>query len=320
MIKEDDIKFHIPENVPYDWAETGFFYFYIPEANIMGLVYIVHRAGVGATVADIEIIDRWSVRVDDALYVDLSNHNPLPEAAEEFTLPNGLSFKALSLREYQFNYDTPDVSLDLHLKSLMEPYDIHDPDMDPMAVADPIEAAEVSGFGTGYASHFDMSVAAKGSLRLGEKNYSINCIATMDHSWGPRPETNLGAILWVNAHFSENYCIHGVFTYDPGAPSGHQHQFRHGYALVDGKVRGLTAGRASATRDGIYAKAAEITVTDIDGRDHQLKGEALTNHPWLPYSNCLSPVTLMRWENNEASEGYGTFMEGFPTNRLRRQK
>ena len=84
MIHDSDIKLHLPESIPTDWAETGYFNFYIPDANIFGFVYIVHRAGVGATVSDIEIYDRTGTSADDALYVDLINHNPLVERGEDF--------------------------------------------------------------------------------------------------------------------------------------------------------------------------------------------------------------------------------------------
>src|SRR5690554_4774202 len=104
MFKESDIQFHTPSPVTYDWAETGYFNFYIPEANLLGLIYIVHRPGIGATVADIQIVDRWSTRIEDTAYVDQSQHNPLPDNAVNFSLPNGLTYRALSLSQYQLEY------------------------------------------------------------------------------------------------------------------------------------------------------------------------------------------------------------------------
>ena len=59
-------------------------------------------------------------------------------------------------------YEAAGVSLSLDFTSLMTPYDIHDPAMDPMATADPTLAIANSGFGSAYASHFDMSVRARG--------------------------------------------------------------------------------------------------------------------------------------------------------------
>lgn len=316
MIKEEDILFHTPNPVPYDWAETGFFGFYIPSADLMGWVYFVHRAGVGATVADIEIVDRWSEYIHDAAYMLMTHHNPLPERAERFTLDTGFSFEARSLREYRIGYKASDIELDIEAIGIMEPYDIHDPSMDPMAVADEAAAIANSGFGSAYASHFDMTVRVKGSLRLGDRRLPIDCVATMDHSWGPRPEVALTPILWVNAHFGESYALHGIFAYDRYAPIGQQHSFKHGYALIDGKVRGANAGMVRTTRKGLYPLTTEVTLTDVDGREHRLSGEAVTHHPWMAYGNNLAPVCMMRWQAGDA-EGHGTYMEGMPLNNLR---
>jgi len=100
-------------------------------------------------------------RFDDVAYIDLSNPSPLPKVAEKFSLPNGLLFEALSLSEYRLNYDSHNVSLDLHCKSFMAPYDIRDAEMDPMAVDDPDEAAATSGFVAVYLAHFEWAKLEK---------------------------------------------------------------------------------------------------------------------------------------------------------------
>ncbi len=121
MIRESDLDFHTPTDPPHDWAETGYFNIYVPERNLFCWLYYVHRAGVGITVTDIEILDRWSDTVDDALYVDYTNHNPLPTNARRFSLPSGLSFEAKSLKEYVLDYRGRGVELHLDLISIMSP-------------------------------------------------------------------------------------------------------------------------------------------------------------------------------------------------------
>lgn len=38
MFNDKDIKFHTPHDVAFDWAETGYFNFYIPEENsVLGI-------------------------------------------------------------------------------------------------------------------------------------------------------------------------------------------------------------------------------------------------------------------------------------------
>lgn len=317
MITDSDIRLHLPEPKRADWAETGYFNFYVPEANIFGFVYIVHRAGVGATVSDVEIVDTAGFTADDALYIDLINHNPLVEKAEDFTLETGLSYKAKSIRDYVIDYNAGGVALHLDCVSLMEPYDIHDATMDPMAVTDAVDVAASSGFGTAYSAHFDMTVRMTGSLQIAGKTYPIDCVSTMDHSWGPRPENGFHPILWANAHFGENYAVHGIFSVDRTAPFGQQHEFKHGYAMIDGKVRGAKAGSVRTHRPGLFPSTMEITIVDCDDREHTVSGSVLTHHPWVPYGNNLSPITMTRWHHRDGRIGIGTYLEGFPLNRVR---
>lgn len=317
MITDDDLKLHLPVPSRADWAETGFFNFYIPEANIFGFVYIVHRAGVGATVSDVEIVDRMGFTADDAVYIDLVNHNPLVDKAEDFRLETGLSYRATSIRDYVIDYRAGGIDLHLECTSLMEPYDIHDPAMDPMAVADETAAIENSGFGTAYTAHFDMTVRMVGELGIAGKRHAIDCISTMDHSWGPRPENGFHPILWANAHFGDDYAVHGIFSVDRDAPVGEQHVFKHGYALVDGEVLGAKAGSVRTIRPGLFPGAMEMTIVDRNDREHSVSGSVLTHHPWVPYGNNLSPITMARWHASDGRRGIGTYLEGFPLNRIR---
>ena len=322
MIYESDLDFHIPENIPHNWAETGYFNIYIPEKNIFFWVYIVHRAGVGATVTNVEIIDHWSDCIDDSLYVDYTNHNPLPANARKFSLPSGVSFEARSLKEYTLNYAGRGVAFSLEMTSIMEPYDIHDPSMDPMAIEDPEVAVTKTGFGTAYASHFDMSLRIKGSLTLGDETYPVDCVSTMDHSWGPRPEDNFQPITWNNAHFGENYVVHAIFHYDRFAPPGKEHIFRHGYALVDGKVRGAKAGSAKAIRKGDSDNviAVEMKIIDVDDREHIIHGVAVNHTPWRFFGNAHSTMAMMEWRRPGSDDvAYGTYFDAWPTNQLRKK-
>lgn len=317
MIGDEDIRHHAPPAGNWDWAETGYFNFYIPEANIFGFVYIVHRAGVGVTITDVEIVDRAGFVPEDSLYIDLVNHQPLVERAEDFTTANGLSFRATSIRDYVIGYRSGEVELHLECISIMEPYDIHDPAMDPMADPDMASAIANSGFGAAYTAHFDMSVAMTGQLRMEDHRFVIDCVSTMDHSWGPRPETGIHPILWLNAHFDRENALHAIFAVDRSAPSGRQHVFKHGYALVDGRVRGATAGAVTAHRPELFPAAMDVSITDCDGAEHRISGAVLARHRWTPYGNNVTANTMARWHRADGRSGIGTYMEAFPLNRLR---
>jgi hypothetical protein len=317
VITDADLQFHLPDPPDFGWAETGYFNFYIPEANILGFVYIVHRAGVGATVSDVEIVNRASTDCLDTLYVDLCNHNPLPARADRFVLETGLEFEATSIRDYRLAYDRNGVAFEIVCTGLMEPYDIHDPAMDPLAIADPALAIANSGFGAAYTAHFDMAVRVTGALRLGDRTWPIDCISTMDHSWGPRREDRFAPMVWANAHFDDGTCFHGIFAFDPAAPPGGQHVFKHGYALVDGRVRGGKAGSLSTTKAGLLTQTLAWTMIDIDDREHRITGEMLTHHPWIPYGNTYAPLAMIRWRQGDEQTGLGTYLEAVPLNTLR---
>jgi hypothetical protein len=47
MIKNGGTAYHTPADVPHDWAETSFFYFYVPQARVMAWVYLVARRQYG---------------------------------------------------------------------------------------------------------------------------------------------------------------------------------------------------------------------------------------------------------------------------------
>lgn len=318
MITQSDLQFHIPEAINHSWAETGYFNIYVPEANLFCWFYYVHRAGLGLTTSYLEIIDTWSDSINDPVYSDISHFNPLPKDATRFTLPSGMSFEALSLSEYKLGYNAGGVEVDLHAKAIMPLFDIHDPEMDPMAAADAQQAAANSGFGTAYASHFDMSVRITGNLKIKGRSFAVDCVSTMDHSWGERREDNYQPMMWANAHFGEDYVLHCIFHFDKTAPIGQQHEFKHGYALIDGKVRGVTGGSVRTVRNGIWPTYAEINLTDIDGREHVVRGPMVNHHPWTMYGNAASGLAMAQWWTPGREEpGYGTYFDTWPTNRVR---
>jgi hypothetical protein len=146
MIRPEDVGFHVPRDLQYDWAETSFFSIYLPEANVTAWTYLVARKGVGAIACDVEAIDKIGRVSLDALYVDFQQHLPIPERFEAFTLPNGFSLKTMNEpRDYQVDYvGVGDTAFHWTVKGLMEPFDIHDVTMDPLASRDP----NASGFGS----------------------------------------------------------------------------------------------------------------------------------------------------------------------------
>lgn len=314
MITEKDLAFHTPANVDREWAETYWFGLYVPEENLYGWVYMVFRAGIGTMTCDVEFIDRKSSRAYDSRYVDIQHNIPIPENLQSFSLPNGLVFEARSRNEYRIDYigiDNTEIHLDF--AGIHEPYDIHDPAIDPLAKAVVEDAVEHSGFGTAYSNHFDLTMRAIGTIKVRGKDYAVNCLATNDHSWGPRAERGMRMMGYMNAHFpDDDYVVQTIWEFDAGKPDGQQHTFKHGYAVVDGRLLGGVAGTLRVNHDDIFPTSVELSFTDIEGTVHRLTGEPLAFNPWLPYGCCLTGHSMLGWRTADRTGGVGTLMEALP--------
>jgi len=317
MIKDKDTAYHTPRNCLFDWAETSYFYCHVPEAKLMAWIYFVARPGVGAMVADIQVMGDMSTNPLDSWYTDIQQHLPLPEKFENFSLPNGLVFKAESIRNYRLDYQGVDnTEIHLDVVGLMEPYDIHDPSMDPMAKENKEESEKSSGYGSAYANHFDMTCRVTGQLKVRGKTYEVNCVSTMDHSWGPRPQRGMSPMAWVNAHFDEDYALQSIWSYEPREVPEKQFQFAHGYALVNGEVKGFKEGHMVVERNKFdrFGVAFNTTFVDIDGREHIAFGSPLSQHLWFPYSCTYVPTVFIRWQSGDRI-GYGNSQENNPMDR-----
>jgi hypothetical protein len=310
MFKDDDTRYHTPAEVPADWAETNFFCCWVPEKRLIAWTYFMARPGVGAAKANVEINGDLSFDPWGAWYSDNQNHLPLPPRLEAYDMPNGLSVRAQSIRDYRVDYvGTGGTELHLDVRGLMEPFDIHDPRMDPLAPVDPPGKNESWTFAKSYASHFDMTCRVTGSLSVRGQTYPVDCVSTMDHSWGQRPERQQGAMAWVNAHFGPDYALHSIWRLDPHAEPEKQFSLTHGYALVGGRVRGAKAGSLVAHRvAGRFPLGYELRLVDADDREHTAYGSPLSMHLWAVYGCSSVPTGLLRWHSG-ARVGYGTAQE-----------
>lgn len=314
MIKPEDVGFHTPAGVAHDWAETNFFYVYLPEPNITTWLYTVARPGVGAFVCDIEAFDKIGDSALDAIYFDASQHLPMPAELQNYQLSNGVSLQTSNAPlDYHIRYSGhDDTEFDWRVHGLMEPYDIQDPEMDPLATGDPGQ----SGFGTAYANHFDMSVHITGTTRIRGREFPVDCVTIMDHSWGPRDERTLSSVAWINAAFGPDYSLNTIWSRDMDATGWDEFTFAHGYALVDGKVRGLKSGRLRAVRRRAHMPVSyEIAVLDVDDREHLLQGTPVGQHPWAPYSNSHIPFSTLRWHAGDRT-GFGVAQENVPLDKV----
>jgi hypothetical protein len=194
----------------------------------------------------------------------------------------------------------------------MPPFDIHDPDMDPMKAKALKAAAEAGGkfaWGTAYNGHFDQTGHFTGAVRVRGKSYAIDCISTMDHSWGPRPERGAPNMSWLHAHFSPDLAMHAIFSFDPRT-NGRSLSLAHGYVVERGKIFGLKDAHGEAKRRERYAETVDLVLVDSADREWKLSAVGLTTFPWQCWPNMVSFNVLGKWRCGDLV-GYGEIQDFF---------
>lgn len=317
MIKAEDADFHAPDAKEQTWAETNFFGFYNSQARLNVGVYALFRTNLGIVSSTICMNSGHAVTPWHADFSDLRASMPIPEPRNlrDFTLANNLRIRCLDPNMvWEIGYDDgAGTQVDVRYRSLMPPFDIHDPVMDPMSAAQ-TEGGKFA-WGTAYNGHFDQTGHFEGTVAVRGRRYPIACVSTMDHSWGPRPERGAPNMSWLHAHFSRDFAMHAIFGFDP-VTNGSELSLAHGYVLERGEVFGLKAGRGRTTRKlDRYADTIDLVVTDRAGRDWNLKGRGLTTFPWQCWPNMVSFNALAEWEC-AGRVGYGEVMDFFEVPQL----
>lgn len=314
MIRAEDAQFHPPTTDDPLWAETNYFGLYAGQDTDRPLnigVYGLFREPLGVVGATVSVNSRRVTMPWAADYWDAWEHLVVPQPSDllDYRLANGLSVRCTEPnRVWDVDYADPAAGLELHFRctALMDPYDINDPDMDPMAAARDMDKT----WGHAYAGHFDLTGHFEGELVLRGARTPIDCVSTMDHSWGVRAERQTSRLSWQHAHVSPDLAIHVIcdFGTDAGPDAPSAQTMTHGYVLDHGKVYGLKAGGGTTSRRGFYPEAIELTVTDAADRTWTLSGEALTTFPWQAWPGTVGHNCLLRWSVN-GQVGYGECMD-----------
>lgn len=321
MIKDEDVRFHETDPKQPNWAETNYFGFYNAEARLNVGVYALFRPNLGIVGSTICMNTGYANAPWEADFVDLQSSLPIPADLADYTLANGLSVTCTKPNmDWTIRYDDREgTTINVDFKAIMIPFDIQDPEMDPMKAKALAEADESGHFawGTAYNGHFDLSGHVSGSVSIRGKRYPIDCISTMDHSWGPRPERGAPNMSWLHAHFSDDLAIHVIFSFDPER-NGADLVLTHGYVVEMGKVHGLKAGSGrTVRRRERYAESVELVLVDKDDREWRLKGRGLNTFPWQCWPNMVTFNVLAEWECN-GMRGYGEIMDFFEAPQLTR--
>ncbi len=326
MIQDVDAEFHPAEDDP-TWAETNYFGFFNAEHHLNVGVYALFRPNLGIVGSTVCINSGRCVTPWESDFSDLRSSLPIPEPRSllDYRLLNSLHVRCTDPNQtWLIHYDDGEgTAIDVTWDALMPAFDIHDPGMDPMC-AKATEATDAGKFawGTAYNGHFDQTGRVRGTVSVRGTSHAIDCVSTMDHSWGPRPERGKPNMSWLHAHFSEDLSMHAIFGFDP-MRNGTELWLAHGYVLDRGTVHGLKAGTGTVERhQERYPESVELRVTDSSDRDFTLKGQALTTFPWQCWPNMVAFNSLAEWTidgpdgADRAGTGHGEIMDFFEVPQL----
>ncbi|PNG24575.1 DUF7064 domain-containing protein [Methylocella silvestris] len=317
MIGAADAEFHPADPDKLNWAETNFFGFYNAEERLNIGVYALFRTNLRTVNSTICMNSGFAITPWEADYVDYQSVIPMaPDCSLlDYRLANGLHIRCVEpnmVWEIKFD-DGEGTLIDVVYRSIMPAFDIHDPDMDPMVGRHDGDFA----WGTAYNGHFDQTGHYQGSVTLRGRTIPIDCISTMDHSWGPRPERGAPNMSWLHAHFSKDLAVHAIFSFDP-EQNGLRLSLTHGYVVERGEIFGLKAGSGQAVRRrDRYAESVELLLVDRADREWRLSAKGLTSFPWQCWANMVSFNVLGRWETN-GLVGYGEIQDFFELPQLTR--
>lgn len=301
MITADDYKFH-PRNPEDDtWTETLFIIFSVPECAISGNIYVLTRPNMGVCHSSIEIHQGMCFHPWQLHHNDSQMHLRCPEDFSDFTLANGLTFKAHNEREFEYRYDSRDgvCSLEFTYSAICDPTDTRDPDQVPQ-----VGHADVDGYDGWNNGHLEGKGRVKGWLRLRDKTYAVDCIEGVNKSWGPRNDWGNKGASWVHVELGEGLGAFFVVGLDFENGKVKYGPFRYGYVLVDGERRPLVSAELTAKRSDMLVTSAQARFEDNQGNVYEAKGKTVAAGPWYNFNpSSAGYQTLMRWESGDRA-GY----------------
>lgn len=302
MITADDYKFHPCDPADDTWTETIFQIFSVPEFGISGNLYVVARPNLGVCHSSIEIhqglcLHPWQLHHNDA-----QMHLRCPQDYSDFTIANGLTFKAHSEMEHDWRYESRDgvCSLDLHYSAICVPTDARDPAQVPQA-----GGSHVQGYSGWNNGHLEGKGRVTGTLRLGEKTYQIDCIEGVNKSWGPRNDWGNTGATWVHVDLGEDVRAFLILDIAFKGRDMVYGDLRYGYVLVGGERRALMSAEMDAKRTDMLVTSANVRFVDDLGDEYFARGKTIAAGPWYNFnpSSCGYQV-LLRWES-EGRTGHG---------------
>jgi len=264
-----------PADQPY-WTETVWFGAWIPEASISTYFYNWFRPvlgiyGGGCLVWDGNGYLPWEIpvyhyEVNAPLLADVD--------MRDMRLPTGNWLRSVEEGQvYDMGYSAKGVDLQMRFTGLL-----------------PAEETSTEGASEFFAGHVDQPGHYSGRLRLGEREYAIDCHGIRDRSWGPRilgDDIRLGYCHGQSADLA-------FLAYS--TPGGEVERVIKGYVMIDGTKSAIREGTRRVCYQNAQLRWVELSVVDELGRSLSVRGKPLNRFVYLPYAHLVTWLFLMEWE------------------------
>jgi hypothetical protein len=322
MIEAWQVDYQNPPEADHNWVETYLIPIVIPEEHIYALVYVCARPGIGVMSNQVFICGALSDNKSDLLHYNDNQHLPAPEKFTDWTSPIGLSIRYLDApKHFRVDYDGfDDTQIHVEWQGLMDPFDIHDPNHSPQAGSVEDMHADIDTGAKSAYGHFDMTGRMTGTLKVRGREFAVDAVERMDHSWGPRDPMVIKNMYIVSATFGEDLAFHMICPWNPDKPGTEAFQLTHGYVLENGEVYGLTSDvTMTSTHHGLMCTGLQMTVKDVRGKEFVLEATADVGAPWSPYPSAITYNSMMRWSLG-GRPGYGVVLPNYNLTYLNRAR
>lgn len=284
-------------------AETQYFGFKIPSAEINGLGYLWVHPNLSVVTGGAMV---WQGIKPHTLAADIfdmrafMNASLLQQDLREYKLPNGYEVRCITpMQRHRITYSDSfrKNAFEIELDAVMPP-----------AMYNP-------------RGHFEQTMRTKGMLTLKGKTFDVDFFAVRDRSWGkPRPEDIALSppVAWMNGVFDATFafCVSALDhpDMDPewkGAYELAENQvLKGGWVSKAGKMLPIKSVKKRTTRNPrtLFPETIDMVFIDSEQNEYRMKGKILAACHWSAWPNLSFPMAMVHWECNGQS-GYGDVQE-----------
>lgn len=274
VVSPADDDFHRPTSSDPRWLETVWFPFWVPEEGISVYARIWFRPNAGEQGGAVHAWRGTS---------EILGHDGWTEPFERFgdlrslSLARGFRLTCLEpLSRYRVVHASARMEVDVVFTARMVP--------------NPVPPEESPGM---FAGHLEQPGRVVGRVRIGEREFAVDCGSVRDRSWGPREarsDLRLG-----NAHGTSREGD-AFFAYVNPDEAGVE-RITSGYWLREGRAARIVAGLRRTEWDGNHPRAVSLEFEDALGRRGRYAGRCANRQAVDAGNEVYAVLNLVEWED-----------------------